>query len=115
MIEPVKYEEAVRPSGVKYWKVTQAWKDWRKQVLSNGFEAHNKSKKPKAEDMSSKKIDPENHKFNWREVASLPSGRKIFFCACLSSTGEKYGGCGATAIQNARGSQMEIMVEPRFE
>jgi len=112
MAEPVKHEyDRVK----QRWVVSQEWKDWRKQVMSDGFEKHNKSKRKRGVGRHVP-IDPENHKPNWKEVAWVSgSEKRILFCYCQSITGMPFSGCGAVGIRHTRAGKVTVVVEPRFE
>lgn len=114
MKEPVKWEQ-VQINGRKEWRATQEWKDWRKQVMSEGFTKHNASKGSKKKGKN-EPLTEDNHHENWKEVAFVSgSDRRILFCCCRSQTGQPYSGCGAVAIRNGRAGKLEVVVEPRFE
>lgn len=112
MKEPTKYEQHANSQ----WYVTQEWKDWRKQILSNGAEKRNFSNKKKKPEGKSRYVTEQTHKENWKIVATYPNSEKrIYFCACQSGTGQPYNGCGAVAIQYTRGGPLTILVQSRFE
>jgi len=102
--EPVKYWRNEKGN----WVLTDEWKEWIKKRRA----AESRPKPAKR----SNKVTVENHKAAWREVAYHPdSGKRIYFCGCMSMHGDPYKGCGAVGIQQTRTSQIIEVKGSRFE
>lgn len=104
LLEPVKHRTT--SDGISV--LTEEWKEWRQKRRSL-------ETKPK-ETRTKKKITRENHSWVWKEVAYHPeSGKRVFFCACMSHHGDPYKGCGAVGIQQTRTSTIHEVIGSRFE
>ena len=109
---PARYEKNEKGN----WVVSQEWKEWDNNRKEKKSIVKTRAPEKIVKTAAPKKVTSENHREVWREIAYSPdTGKRIYFCACMSASGQFYLGCGAVAIRRTRTGQIIKVIESRFE